>query len=87
MHFSLGSGVFPATAAKNSPQMTLLFSHLANLGYAVVARDDNPHANLGCCSEFTFLRVENRLHGAESQLGAIIKGTVKKLMRRLKWTQ
>jgi hypothetical protein len=80
VHFSLGSGVFPASAAKNSPQMTLLFSHLANLGYAVVARDDNAGANLGCCSEFTFIRVE------ESQL-AVIQGTggVKRLLhRRLK---
>jgi hypothetical protein len=80
VHFSLGSGVFPITAARNSPQMTLLFSHLANLGYAVVARDDNLISNLGCCSEFTFLRVE------ESQLASLVKvpGGRRRLHRRLK---
>jgi hypothetical protein len=83
VHFSLGAGMFPITTAKNSPQMTLLFSHLANLGYAVVARDDNPIASLGCCSEFTFLRVE------ESQLAAVVQapGRRRRLHRRLHHAQ
>ncbi len=44
--------------ARSAPQMGLLFLHLANLGYGPVAREDNPNAGLGCCSEVTFVRVE-----------------------------
>ncbi len=60
VHFGPG-GVFPVTVAKNVPQMSLLISHLANLGYAIVSRDDNMIGNIGCCSELTFLKVEVRL--------------------------
>ncbi len=77
VHFSLPGQGFPDSAAKNGPQMSLLFSHLANLGYAVVARDDNPHMNLGCCAEFTFLKVENRLRVAEvgpDGAGGLLRG-------------
>ncbi len=38
--------------------MSLLFMHMASLRYAVVAREDNPDTKIGCCSEYTFLRVE-----------------------------
>ncbi len=38
--------------------MSLLFMHLANLGYGVLSREDNPYNQLGCCSEYSFLRVE-----------------------------
>jgi hypothetical protein len=61
VHLYHGSKAVRTTTAKNKQQLSLLFGHLANLGYAVVLRDDNPHANVGCCSEFTFLRVETRL--------------------------
>jgi len=37
--------------------MALLFGHMAHLGYAVVAREDNTAGTAGCCAEFTFLRV------------------------------
>jgi hypothetical protein len=45
-------------AAKNQVQMSLLFMHLANLGYGILSREDNPYNQLGCCSEYSFLRVE-----------------------------
>ncbi|KAI3432632.1 hypothetical protein D9Q98_004178 [Chlorella vulgaris] len=38
-------------------ELAVFFQHIANLGYAIVSRDDNPLGR-GCCSEFTFLRVE-----------------------------
>jgi hypothetical protein len=63
VHFALGgkwTNLFAPSAAKISAQGSMLFSHLANLGYAVVSREDNPDLNTGCCSEFTFLRVEHR---------------------------
>lgn len=37
-------------------EVALWFSHLANLGYAVVSREDNPVFD--CCAEFALLRVE-----------------------------
>jgi hypothetical protein len=45
-------------AAKNQAQMSLLFMHLANLGYGILSREDNPYNSLGCCAEYSFLRVE-----------------------------
>jgi hypothetical protein len=47
-----------APAAWSSSHMSLTFLHMANLGYAPIFREDNPWENLGCCSEFTFLKVE-----------------------------
>lgn len=38
-------------------ELALWFGHLANLGYGVVSREDNP-GGLHCCSEYTFLKVE-----------------------------
>ncbi len=35
------------TVAKALPHMSLLFMHLANLGYGAVEREDNMNANLG----------------------------------------
>ena len=62
MHFQIQPGQFqsdlPPVAAKNQAQMSLLFMHLANLGYGITSREDNGYQNLGCCSEFSFLRVE-----------------------------
>jgi hypothetical protein len=62
VHFQIQPGQFekdiPPVAAKNQAQMSLLFSHLANLGYGITSREDNGYQNLGCCSEFSFLRVE-----------------------------
>eukprot|EP00808_Paulinella_micropora_P017032 g2133.t1 len=49
-------------AAKQSPHMSLLFAHLAILGYAIVSREDNMYLHSGCCSEFSFLLVENNHH-------------------------
>jgi hypothetical protein len=37
-------------------EMAIAFAHLADLGYAIVSREDNIYCN--CCSEFTFLRVQ-----------------------------
>lgn len=48
---------FP-TGAWTSSHMSLAFLHMANLGYAPIFREDNPWENLGCCAEFTFLKVE-----------------------------
>lgn len=38
----------------------MFFEYLAELGYAVVSREDNPLSlpGTGCCSEFTLVRVE-----------------------------
>ena len=36
--------------------MSILFYHLAKLGYAPFSRDDN--LGDGCCSEYSLLRVE-----------------------------
>lgn len=38
-------------------EMTAFASHLGNLGYAPIKREPNPEG-IYCCSEFTFLRVE-----------------------------
>lgn len=51
-------GHMPPVAAKNQVQMSLTFMHLANLGYAVVSREDNPSKLVGCCAEYSFLKVE-----------------------------
>ena len=53
-------GRLPITALRQSlglAEVSLMFSHLANLGYAVVHKEPNP---TGCseCFEFTLLRVE-----------------------------
>ncbi len=62
VHFQIQPGHFekdlPPVAAKNQAQMSLLFMHLANLGYGITSREDNGYQNLGCCSEYSFLRVE-----------------------------
>jgi hypothetical protein len=61
LHFAGGGQLanhLPAVAARNQMQMSLLFMHMANLGYGIVSREDNPIDNIGCCSEYTFLRVE-----------------------------
>ena len=41
---------------RTSIHMSVLFLHMANLGYAPYSRDDNFHGD--CCSEYSFLRVE-----------------------------
>ncbi|PSC73432.1 hypothetical protein C2E20_3494 [Micractinium conductrix] len=44
-------------------ELGVFFGHFANLGYAVVSRDDNPYTGgEGCCSEFTLIRVEQPAH-------------------------
>jgi hypothetical protein len=48
---------FP-TAAWTTSHMALAFLHLANLGYAPLYREDNMWEDAGCCSEFSFLKVE-----------------------------
>ena len=48
----------PQVAAKNQAHMSLMFLHMANLGYGVVSREDNGWNNIGCCSEYSFLKVE-----------------------------
>lgn len=41
-------------------ELAVFFEYLAELGYAVVSREDNPLSlpGTGCCSEFTLVRVE-----------------------------
>lgn len=41
-------------------ELAVFFQYLAELGYAVVSREDNPLSlpGTGCCSEFTLIRVE-----------------------------
>jgi hypothetical protein len=61
LHFTGGAqwaNHIPVVAAKNQVQMSLFFLHMANLGYGIISREDNPDANIGCCSEYSFLRVE-----------------------------
>ena len=61
LHFTGGSqwsNHIPVVSAKNQVQMSLFFLHMANLGYGIISREDNPDANIGCCSEYSFLRVE-----------------------------
>jgi hypothetical protein len=63
LHFTgLGSGI-PEVAARNQVQMSLFFLHMANLGYGVISREDNMFGSSGCCSEYSFLRVEANLLG------------------------
>lgn len=47
--------------AKNLSQMSLMFAHLSNLGYAIFNRADNA-SPFGDCSEYSFLRVEGTHH-------------------------
>ena len=67
LHFFRGNPVNGvATLSPNAPrdtaQLSLLLAHMANLGYGIVARDDNMvTADVACCTEVTFLRVED--HG------------------------
>lgn len=44
---------------RTAPHLALLFFHLATLGYLPVSREDNPQGNLGCCAEWTLIRVED----------------------------
>ena len=44
------------TSQRSSIHMTILFYHLAKLGYAPFSRDDK--LGDGCCSEYSLLRVE-----------------------------
>ena len=51
-------------AYANELRVAFLFHHLASLGFGVISRDDNKvWGGLGCCSEFTFFRVEQSLLG------------------------
>lgn len=36
----------------------LCFHHAADLGYGVVSREANLPWGIGCCAEFTFIKVE-----------------------------
>lgn len=71
LHFSVGPSTEPGAIiprAKSLPQMSLLFAHLANLGYGISYRADNMLDNIGCCSEFSLLRVEGiHVHDANKQ--------------------
>jgi hypothetical protein len=50
--------------------MALLFYHLATLGYGIVSREDNMWGLKGCCSEFTFLLVEQ--HHRHQRLVSVV---------------
>ncbi|KAL4425792.1 hypothetical protein ABPG75_009808 [Micractinium tetrahymenae] len=39
-------------------ELAVFFGHFADLGYAVVSREDNIEWGLHCCAEFTLLKVE-----------------------------
>ncbi|EFN52275.1 hypothetical protein CHLNCDRAFT_139206 [Chlorella variabilis] len=43
-------------------ELAVVFFHLADLGFALVSREDNPLSVQGCCSEFTLIRVEQPAH-------------------------
>ncbi len=61
LHFATGgdwADHMPPVAAKNQVQMSLLFHHLATAGYGITSREDNQFNRIGCCSEYSFLRVE-----------------------------
>jgi len=45
-------------AAKSLPHMALFFAHMANLGYGALAYKGNGYMDLGCCADYSFLRVE-----------------------------
>ncbi len=52
LHFTTGGkwgNRLPIVAAKNQVQMSLFFLHMANLGYGIISREDNPDKNIGCC--------------------------------------
>jgi hypothetical protein len=57
----------PGVAPKTRPQLTLLHMHMATLGYAIVAQEDNIWAPLPCCSEWTLLLVEQPLLNARQE--------------------
>lgn len=50
----------PACPQPAQAELAVFFEYLAELGYAVVSREDNPLSlpGTGCCSEFTLVRVE-----------------------------
>jgi hypothetical protein len=60
MHILYGNGEIPHWAAAVTPKSqaegALLFMHMANLGYSIVAKELNPYG--ACCAEYTFLLVE-----------------------------
>ena len=45
----------PSQRDSSWSEMSMMFVHLANLGYASTSRDDNFHGS--CCSEFSFVRL------------------------------
>jgi hypothetical protein len=56
-----GVATISPAAPRDAAQLGLLLLHMANLGYGIVARDDNLVTNdVACCTEVTFLRVEDR---------------------------
>jgi hypothetical protein len=60
LHFTTGAKHnwnMRGEAARNQFQMSMLFMHMFNLGYGIVAKEENRNA-VGCCAEYTFLRVE-----------------------------
>lgn len=57
--------------AKNLPQMSIIFAHLSNLGYAIFNRADNVMSPFGDSSEFSFLRVEGTHHSSVHRQGKI----------------
>jgi hypothetical protein len=83
LHFAGGgqwANHIPSVAAKNQVQMSLLFHHLATLGYGITSREDNPDGNIGCCSEYSFLRVEQVASLSSLQPGTA--GRVRKIRKK-----
>lgn len=67
LHFTGGAqwaNHIPIVSAKNQVQMSLFFLHMANLGYGIISREDNPDANIGCC------RCEQRVKEGKAAAGA-----------------
>ena len=56
LHFPFSIGPSLLNPNWGTTHMSSFFLHMANLGYAVISRDDNTGSP--CCSEFSFLRVE-----------------------------
>jgi hypothetical protein len=75
VHFTFQHPQWPdgplTAAARTQFQMSLLFQHMANLGYAIASKEDNPYLDIGCCAEFTFLRVEKLRKAAAGSGGRL----------------
>lgn len=62
-HFQSLDPLFGRSNFKQA-ELSLFFGHMANLGYAIVAKEINPDCN--ACSEYTFIRIEQSVASMKS---------------------